>query len=89
MIEELRAREFDVLVVGGGITGCGIALDAVTRGLRTALVERSAYREMFLNGQPPTVTEPGKGAGLEIQSLLAEIRAIIDETTNTVLRKAG
>ena len=30
---------------------------------RTALVERAAYREMFLNGQPPTVTEPGKGAG--------------------------
>jgi chromosome partitioning protein len=56
---------------------------------RTALVERSAYREMFLNGQPPTVTEPGKGAGLEIQSLLAEIHAIIEETTNTELRKAG
>ena len=40
---------------------------------RTALVERSAYREMFLNGQPPTVTEAGKGAGVEVLSLLAEI----------------
>ncbi len=29
----------DVLVVGGGVTGAGIALDAVTRGLRTAVVE--------------------------------------------------
>src|SRR5688572_12527824 len=43
MIEQLRDREFDVLVVGGGITGCGIALDAVTRGLRTALVERDDF----------------------------------------------
>src|SRR6201997_3517834 len=35
----LAAEDFDVLVVGGGITGCGVALDAATRGLRTALVE--------------------------------------------------
>ncbi|MFZ5693943.1 MAG: ParA family protein [Pseudomonadota bacterium] len=54
---------------------------------RTALVERSAYREMFLNGQPPTLTEPGKGAGAEIASLLAEIRAVTDQVT--ALRKAG
>lgn len=33
-------RELDVLVVGGGITGVGIALDAATRGYRVALVER-------------------------------------------------
>ncbi|WP_020576467.1 glycerol-3-phosphate dehydrogenase/oxidase [Actinopolymorpha alba] len=32
-------QAFDVLVVGGGITGAGVALDAVTRGLDTALVE--------------------------------------------------
>ena len=27
--------EFDVLVIGGGATGCGVALDAVTRGMQT------------------------------------------------------
>lgn len=37
--KELTEREFDVLVIGGGVTGAGIALDAATRGLRTALVE--------------------------------------------------
>jgi glycerol-3-phosphate dehydrogenase len=39
----LADERFDVLVVGGGITGCGVALDAVTRGLRTALVERDDF----------------------------------------------
>lgn len=29
----------DILVIGGGVTGAGIALDAATRGLRTAIVE--------------------------------------------------
>jgi glycerol-3-phosphate dehydrogenase len=36
---DLAAGEFEVLVVGGGVTGAGVALDAATRGLRTALVE--------------------------------------------------
>ena len=37
--KELTEREFDVLVIGGGVTGAGTALDAATRGLRTGLVE--------------------------------------------------
>ncbi|MDE9364683.1 glycerol-3-phosphate dehydrogenase/oxidase [Luteipulveratus sp. YIM 133132] len=37
--QELTEREFDVLVIGGGVTGAGTALDAATRGLRTGLVE--------------------------------------------------
>ncbi len=39
MIGRLAGETFDVLVVGGGVTGAGVALDAATRGLRTALVE--------------------------------------------------
>ena len=35
--------EFDVLVIGGGITGPGVALDAASRGLRTALVEKDDF----------------------------------------------
>ncbi len=37
---ELAEREVDVLVVGGGVTGAGVALDAASRGLRVALVEQ-------------------------------------------------
>jgi glycerol-3-phosphate dehydrogenase len=39
----LAAHEFDVVVVGGGITGAGVALDAATRGYSVALVERHDY----------------------------------------------
>ncbi|XP_039925975.1 glycerol-3-phosphate dehydrogenase, mitochondrial isoform X1 [Hirundo rustica] len=35
--------EFDVVVIGGGATGCGCALDAATRGLKTALLERDDF----------------------------------------------
>ena len=43
MLERLAAETFDVLVVGGGVTGAGVALDAATRGLRTALVEADDF----------------------------------------------
>ncbi len=36
-------ERFDVLVIGGGITGAGVALDAASRGLSTALVERDDF----------------------------------------------
>src|SRR6185437_14530236 len=39
----LGSRVFDLLVIGGGITGCGIARDAALRGLSVALVEREDF----------------------------------------------
>lgn len=39
----LSTRTFDVLVIGGGITGCGIARDAALRGLSVALIEREDF----------------------------------------------
>ena len=39
----LAGEEFDVVVVGGGITGAGVALDAASRGYSVALVERADY----------------------------------------------
>ncbi len=37
--EKLGTEQFDVIVVGGGVVGAGVALDAATRGLKVALVE--------------------------------------------------
>lgn len=42
-LARLASETFDVLVVGGGITGAGVALDAASRGLRTALVEKDDF----------------------------------------------
>jgi len=42
-VSRLREGRFDVIVIGGGITGVGVALDAASRGLRTALVERDDF----------------------------------------------
>ncbi len=42
-IRRLADESFDVLVVGGGITGTGVALDAASRGLRTALVDKGDF----------------------------------------------
>ena len=42
-LAQMCSERFDVLVVGGGITGAGVALDAAARGLRTALVERRDF----------------------------------------------
>ncbi|MEY3319159.1 MAG: hypothetical protein RL540_1531, partial [Actinomycetota bacterium] len=39
----LKNDEFDILVIGGGINGAGIALDAASRGLKVALVEMSDF----------------------------------------------
>lgn len=42
-VGRLRSESFDLLVVGGGITGVGIAQDAAHRGLRVALVEKGDF----------------------------------------------
>ena len=40
---DLQAAEFDLLIIGGGITGSGIALDAASRGMKVALIEKNDF----------------------------------------------
>lgn len=42
-LDQMATQTFDVLVIGGGITGAGIALDASARGLKVALVEKQDF----------------------------------------------
>ncbi|HSP79682.1 MAG TPA: glycerol-3-phosphate dehydrogenase/oxidase [Myxococcaceae bacterium] len=42
-LQALASQAFDLLVIGGGVTGCGIARDAALRGLRVALVESEDF----------------------------------------------
>ena len=41
--KDLQSIEFDVLIIGGGITGAGIALDAASRGMKVALIEKNDF----------------------------------------------
>ncbi|XP_075264256.1 glycerol-3-phosphate dehydrogenase, mitochondrial-like isoform X2 [Convolutriloba macropyga] len=43
MIQNLKTKDFDVLIIGGGASGAGVALDSATRGLETALIELDDY----------------------------------------------
>ena len=43
ILSKLANQSYDLIVVGGGITGAGIALDAASRGLKTALVEKNDF----------------------------------------------
>ena len=42
-LEKLASENFDLVVIGGGITGAGIALDAGSRGLKVALIEKNDF----------------------------------------------
>ena len=42
-IEEIAGKSFEVVVIGGGITGAGVAFDAAARGYSVALLERGDY----------------------------------------------
>src|ERR1700737_4989533 len=42
-LTRLQEEVFDVLVIGGGVTGAGVALDAAARGYRVALVEKADF----------------------------------------------
>ena len=42
-LQLMETEEFDLVVIGGGITGCGIALDAASRGMKVALLEKNDF----------------------------------------------
>ena len=42
-LQELRSQLFDIVVIGGGITGAGVARDAALRGFKTALIEKTDF----------------------------------------------
>ena len=64
-LENAFEANYDIIVVGGGITGSGIALDAASRGMSVALVERSYKTLMCIliihklgNTRPPRADLP-------------------------------
>lgn len=43
IIQSLKDDYYDIIIIGGGITGAGIAIDAITRGLKVALIEKNDF----------------------------------------------
>ena len=43
VLKQLPKAQLDLLIIGGGITGAGIALDAASRGLKVALLEKNDF----------------------------------------------
>lgn len=43
VFKQFKEKEYDLLIIGGGITGAGIALDAANRGIKVALVEKNDF----------------------------------------------
>src|SRR5918912_1067231 len=82
---ELAEQPFEVLVVGGGVTGAGVALDAATRGLRTALVEARD----FASGTSSRSSKLFHGGLRYLESFdLALVRGALHERDLSVTRLA-
>jgi glycerol-3-phosphate dehydrogenase len=80
----IRTGSFDMLVIGGGITGAGVALDAAARGLSVALVERGD----FASGTSSASTKLVHGGVRYLPMLdIAQVREGLEEQT-ALLRNA-
>ena len=43
LIEKLKSKSFDLIIIGGGITGAGVCIDAISRGLSVCLIEMNDF----------------------------------------------
>jgi glycerol-3-phosphate dehydrogenase len=90
-VGDLAGADLDVLVVGGGIVGAGVALDAVTRGLRVGLLEagdwgggRSGRTSTLIHGGLVNLTRIGVGA---VAALRRERDLLLDRTAPHLVRR--
>ena len=84
MVAKLQKKEFDLLIIGGGITGAGIALDAVSRGMRVALLEKND----FASGTNSKSTKLIHG-GLRYLKQFDWSKPVVGEITPAVPAKSG
>ncbi|TJY42387.1 glycerol-3-phosphate dehydrogenase/oxidase [Cohnella pontilimi] len=83
-LRELKENVFDVLVIGGGITGAGIALDAVTRGMKTALIDM----QDFAAGTSSRSTKLVHGGLRYLKQLEVKMVAEVGKEREVVFRNA-
>jgi glycerol-3-phosphate dehydrogenase len=77
-VETLAAEEFDAVVIGGGLTGAGVALDAAARGLSVALVERHDFASGMSSRSPKLLDGGERELMLElVPRLVRPLRLIL------------
>lgn len=91
-LDQLGREPLDVLVVGGGIVGAGVALDAVSRGLRVGLIERgdwasgaSGRTSMMVNASWRDVAAPDP---VSVRQALVERSMLVAWLAPHVVRRA-
>lgn len=87
LLQTLQKDQFDVLIIGGGAIGCGCALEAASRGLKTALIESedfgsgaSGKTSKLFEGSESFMRAAVQGADLEQMFMLQQVmdeRAIL------------
>ncbi len=86
ILEELQSGDlFDLLIIGGGATGCGIALDAAARGLKTALVERYDFAE----GTSSRSTKMAHGGVRYLEAAVKRLDRVQYDLVRDALRERG
>jgi len=84
-LSQLNSERFDVLVIGGGLTGAGVALDAAARGYSVALVEKVDFAS-GTSSKSTFISEQGKIQGAHIhdrignQDLVVHARHVVNAT---------
>ena len=64
-LDLLNGAAFDLLVLGGGITGAGVALDATLRGLRVALLDKGDFAS-GTSSMSSKLVDPSRRASVEL-----------------------
>jgi dihydropteroate synthase len=88
-LQALAGQRFDVVVIGGGITGAGVALDAASRGYSVALLERDDFASgtfESLQTYKPAVATAAIAAGAAIVNDVSGLR---DPALAEVCAQAG
>jgi len=95
-LQALKQKTYDVLIIGGGLTGASIALDATTRGMDTALLEMAdfgsggSYRQSMLSfEQGDYYYKTWKDLEVEKETIATNFSALYQHTTGMYVKYRG
>lgn len=95
-VASFKTKTYDVLIIGGGLTGASIALDATTRGMDTALLEMAdfgsggSYRQSMLSfEQGDYYYKTWKDLEVEKETIATNFSALYQHTTGMYVKYRG